>query len=159
MSKQESNKPRTTVEVTYTPYPPVLPPATPCQITIYTATGARHPVMATIEEKLPTGWVDRGEHLVNNWLVGGLPVFGGGFKFTFDCPAPEQYWEIHIETPKFSPFPNYLDSMIGSCEDRSFTIVYPGIITRDKPGLLADADAFANYVSKPAKSESVNATA
>jgi hypothetical protein len=156
MSNQESN--RTTVEVTCVAYPPTLPPIA-CQITIYTATGARHPVMATIEEKLPSGWVDRGEHLVNNWVVAALPLVGGGFKFTFDCPSPAQYWEIHIETPKFSPFPDYLDSMIGSCENRSFTIVYPGIITREDPRLRSEAEVFANYVSKPATAGGGSATA
>jgi hypothetical protein len=49
-----------------------------------------------------------------NWLVGssGMPT-GEAFSFTFDCPSPEQYWEIHIETPAHSPLPDSLDSMIG----------------------------------------------
>jgi hypothetical protein len=104
--------------------------------------------------------VDRGEHLVNNWLIGssGMPS-GEAFSFTFDCPAPDQYWEIHIETPPHSPLPNYLDSMIGSCENRSFTIMYPGSIMRDNPRVQSEAEVFANYVSKPAKAGSASATA
>jgi hypothetical protein len=130
-----------------------------CPVTIYTATGARHPVLASVKERTMTGWVDRGEHLVNNWLVGssGMPQ-GEAFEFTFDCPAPDQYWEIHIETPSIL-LPDYLDSMIGSCENRSFTIVYPGGIIRDSPRVGSEADVFANYVSKQAKTESVSATA
>jgi len=97
---------------------------------------------------------------VNNWMVGssGMPT-GEAFTFTFDCPAPEQYWEIHIETPSFSPLPDYLDSMIGSCENRSFTIMYPGSIIRDNPRMQSEAEVFANYVSKPAKTENVSRTA
>ena len=159
MSKQTDNRPRTTVEVTYAPFRFDLPRPGACQITIYTATGARHPVLAQVSERTLTGWVDRGEHLVNNWLVGssGMPQ-GEAFSFTFDCPAPEQYWEIHIETPSHSPLPNYLDSMIGSCENRSFTIMYPGSIIRDNPRLQSEADVFANYVSKPAETGGAGAT-
>jgi hypothetical protein len=70
MSKKAGNKPMTTVSVSYAPYRIDLPMPGGCPVTIYTATGARHPVMARIKERTNTGWVDRGEHLVNNWLVG-----------------------------------------------------------------------------------------
>jgi hypothetical protein len=159
MSKKEGGKPMTTVSVSYAPYRLDLPMPGGCPVTIYTATGPRHPVMARIKERTITGWVDRGEHLVNNWLVGsaGNPL-GESWEFTFECPAPDQYWEIHIESPSWR-FPNYLDSMIGSCENRSFSILYPGTIIRDSPRARSEAEVFANYVSKPAKSESDSATA
>ena len=148
MSKEAGNKPMTTVSVSYAPYRIDLPMPGGCPVTIYTATGARHPVMARIKERTNTGWVDRGEHLVNNWLVGsaGNPL-GEAWEFTFECPAPDQYWEIHIESPSWR-FPDYLDSMIGSCENRSFSILYPGSIIRDSPRALGEADVFANYVIK-----------
>jgi hypothetical protein len=37
--------------------------------------------------------------------------------------------------------------------------MYPGSIIRDNPRMQAEAEVFANYVSKPAKTENVNATA
>lgn len=158
MTEQEGGNRRTTVSVTYGPFRQGSPHPGGCPVTIYTATGPRHPVLARVKERTMTGWVDRGEHYVNNWLVGssGMPQ-GEAFEFTFDCPAPEQYWEIHIETPSLSPLPDYLDSMIGSCEDRSFTIVYPGSIIRDNPRLMSEAEVFANYVSKPAANAGVHA--
>lgn len=160
MSTQQAGaKPRTTVTVSYAPFRMGNPHPGGCPVTIYTATGPRHPVLARVSERTMTGWVDRGEHYVNNWLVGssGMPQ-GESFQFTFDCPAPEQYWEIHIETP--APlFPNYLDSMIGSCENRSFTIMYPGSIVRDSPHLQPGEDVFAHYVSKSTPPASGNASA
>ncbi len=147
---------KTAVLVSYAAFASTLPPM-PCIITIYTATGARHPVTAQVEQKSATGWDDKGTHLVNNYPIGTTATsFGEILKFTFDCPSPDQYWEIHIETMPFSPFPNYLDSMIGSCEPRSFAIAYPGIIVRESPRALAEAEVFANYVGKPAN---VSATA
>ena len=158
MSEQQVNKPvPTTVTVTYAPCISGPLPG-PCVVTIYTATGPRHPVLARVHERVLTEWVDRGTQYVNNWPVSPLPL-GHGLQFTFDCPAPDQYWEINIQTPRFSPFPDYRDSMIGSCEDRSFTIVYPGIITRDKPLVLSESEVFANYVSKPATAGGGSATA
>lgn len=147
---------KTAVLVSYAAFPSTAPPM-PCLITIYTATGPRHPVTAQVEQKTVTGWEDKGTHLVNNYPIGTLGTsFSEILKFTFDCPSPAQYWEIHIETPSFSPFPDYLDSMIGSCEPRSFAIAYPGIIVRESPRALAEAEVFANYVGKSA---SVSATA
>jgi hypothetical protein len=156
MSTSESDlektgtNPRTSVSVTYLPFPPQLP--MPCVITVYTATAPRHPVEARIESWSVTGWTDLGTGLVNNYPIGMAPtIIGETLRFTFDCPAPQQYWEIHIETSPLSPFPNYLDSMIGSCESREFIITYPGIIVRSKPLLAAtEAEVFANYVRKPA---------
>jgi hypothetical protein len=54
MSKQVGDKPRTSVEVTFAPYRQDLPRPGACQITIYTATGPRHPVMARVTERTLT---------------------------------------------------------------------------------------------------------
>lgn len=90
--------------------------------------------MAEVEEMTDPvrGWRSKGTQLVNNYHFGLMPssIFAEFTKFTFDCPAPGQYWEIHIETLPFIPFPNFLDSMIGSCEVRSFAVLFPGIISR-----------------------------
>jgi hypothetical protein len=55
MSKQVGDKPRTTVEVTYALIRSDLPRAGACQITIYTATGPRQPVMARVKARTLTG--------------------------------------------------------------------------------------------------------
>lgn len=150
---------KTAVYVSYLPFPSSAPPM-PCVITIYTATGPRHPVEATVEQRTASGWEWKSDSLVNNYPIGTLGTsFGEHLRFTFDCPAPGQYWEIHIETPSFSPFPNYLDSMIGSCEVREFAIAYPGIITRLNPRATTEAEVFAGYVSKPAATEGAGTTA
>jgi len=120
---------KTSVIVTYLPFSG--PPIGWCQITIYTATGPRHPVLAEISEKGLTGWEPKGTQLVNNYKVGLKPnSFSEITLFTFDCPAPGQFWEIQFETPPYSPLPNFLDSMIPSCEPRGFVITYPGLIAR-----------------------------
>jgi hypothetical protein len=120
---------RALVVVTYLPFP--TPVVGYCRVTIYTATGPRHPVMADIKKSTMTGWESGGTMLVNDYPVGLVPsTFPQVTKFEFDCPAPEQFWEIHIQTAPYNPLPNYLDSMIGSCEARGFVIVYPGIISR-----------------------------
>ena len=36
--------------------------------------------------------------------------------------------------------------------------MYPGSIIRDNPRVQSEAEVFANYVSKPAKTERVSAT-
>jgi hypothetical protein len=151
MSTDQSNG-KTSVLVAYAPFPSEYPPVGACQITIYTATGPRHPVTALVEQKNMTGgWDDKGTHLVNNYPIGMVgSLFGEILRFTFDCPAPQQYWEIHIETLPMNPLPSYLDSMIGSCEPREFAIAYPGVITRVTPHALSEEDVFANYVSKSA---------
>lgn len=127
---------RTLVVVTYLPF--ASPPVGFCFVTIYTATGPRHPVMAEIRESTMSGWKSE-TRLVNNYPVGLLPsAFPKVFQFIFDCPAPEQFWEIHIQTAPYNPLPNFLDSMIPSCEARGFVIVYPGYIRRMSPSKLID---------------------
>ena len=41
-----------------------------------------------------------------------------------------------------------LDSMIGFCKNRSFSILYPGSIIRDSPRAMGEAHVVANYVIK-----------
>lgn len=152
---------KTSVSVLYAPFPSAMPPVGACIITIYTATGPRHPVFAQIEQRNNTGgWDDKGSQFVNNYPIGLVgSAFGELLRFTFDCPAPQQYWEIHIQTLPTNPLPNYLDSMIGSCESREFAIAYPGLITRVSPRALTEADVFSNYVSKPAPDAGAGASA
>src|ERR1043165_530562 len=131
MSTDKSNNGKTSVVVAYAPFLSEYPPVGACQITIYTATGPRHPVFAHIEQKSVTGeWEAKGDGLVNNYPIGLVGSLLGEFlRFTFDCPAPQQYWEIHIETLPMNPLPSYLDSMIGSCEPREFENASPGALT------------------------------
>jgi hypothetical protein len=121
---------KTSVLVTYMPFGG--PPIGSCRVTIYTATGPRHPVGAEVEQMtIPGQWTKQGTQDVNNFLVGAKSSFFPEItRFTFECPFPPQYWEIHIQTPVYSPLPNFLDSMIGSCEPRGFVIQYPGVIAR-----------------------------
>ena len=151
---------KTTVEVTYLPFSPTYPPM-PCRITIYTATAPRHPLEAKISKRTGGAWEGAGSGLVNDYLIGTQgTTTGEQLRFEFDCPAPNQFWEIHIQTPPFSPFPNFLDSMIGSCENRGFQIAYPGGISRAQyvPPQSA-AEVLANYVAKPAAVEGTGPTA
>lgn len=144
---------KTSVHVTYLPYSVTWPPM-PCRITIYTATGPRHPVEALIERKTDGDWQRQGTGLVNDYIIGaGGTMNGEQLRFTFDCPAPDQYWEIHIQTPEFSPFPNFLDSMIGSCETRKFKIGYPGVISRSDLPVGSAEEVFAGYVKKAPTTE------
>lgn len=121
---------QTQVIITYMPFGG--PPIGSCRVTIYTATGPRHPVSAQVEQMtIPGHWTNKGKQDVNNFLVGlNSSIFPEITRFTFDCPFPPQWWEIHIQTPVYSPLPNFLDSMIGSCEGRGFAIQYPGVIAR-----------------------------
>jgi hypothetical protein len=122
----------------------------PCRITIYTATGARHPVEAKTYRKTGGDWEGGATALVNDVLIGTLgTTTGEHVKFEFECPAPQQYWEIHIQTPEFSPFPNFLDRMIGSCENRGFVITYPGGISRAPFPPQSAEEVLACYVAKP----------
>src|SRR4051812_36217770 len=106
---------RTLVVITYLPF--AGPPIGFCYVTIYTATGPRHPVLADIEFSTMAGWHKAGTQLVNNFPVGLLPsTFPSVFKFAFDCPAPNQFWEINIQTAPYNFLPDFLDSMIPSCE-------------------------------------------
>src|SRR3954465_13326476 len=95
-------------------------PIAVCQITIYTFTPPRHPVMAEIDRWTIAGWHSVGTQLVTDYTVG---VTGGTlpetYRFTFDCPAPCQLWEIKIQTPPYNPLPDFLDSRISSCEPRA----------------------------------------
>lgn len=150
---------KTTVTVVYMGFPQTYPPL-PCRITIYTATGARHPVMARIEKKTTGDWAPHGEGLVNDYQIGlDARNHDESLRFTFDCPAPDQFWEIHIQTPEFVPFPNFLDSLIGSCEPRAFMIAYPGGISRLVPPPRSEAEVVAGYVAKPPAANGSSATA
>src|ERR1044072_9100871 len=122
---------KTKVQVSYGSFSQTYPPM-PCRITIYTATGARHPVQAKIYRKTTADWEGGAEALVNDYLIGagGGTTSGEHLLFEFECPPTQQYWQNHIQTPEFSPFPIFLDRMIGTCESRGFVITYPGGISR-----------------------------
>ncbi len=75
---------KTGVLVTYMPFPG--PPIGVCHVTIYTATGPRHPVSAEVEQMIPGGWKPLGYRSINNYAVGTKSSIAPEItKFIFDC--------------------------------------------------------------------------